>query len=245
LLIHPCNYRKKNLDAEIRALIEQARPAGIVLAAPLSNMPKIVRAIESADTPFVRLSPGTSDGKQLSIATNDREVSAEMTRYLASLGHKNIAFITGHRKAKAVTNRYLGYQDGLEQSGLKFSERLVAQGDNSFGSGLEGAHKLLEQKHPPTAIFAANDDMAVATVRVADSLGIKVPDQLSVAGFDDIALARQVFPSLTTIRQPLSKMSERAAESLIESKYDTQKVASTEIIPATLIIRESTGPAPD
>ena len=125
LLIHPCNYRKKNLDAEIGALIEQTRPAGIVLAAPLSNMPKIVRSIKSTDTPFVRLSPGANRGDQLAIATNDREVSAEMTRYLASLGHRRIAFIAGHKSHKAVVNRYLGYQDGLAQSGLEFSAELA------------------------------------------------------------------------------------------------------------------------
>ena len=244
LLIHPCNYRDKNLDAEIGALIEQARPAGIVLAAPLSNMSKIVRAIESTGTPFVRLSPGSKRGKQPSIATNDREISAEMTRYLASLGHQRIAFVTGHKSHKAVANRYAGYLDGLEQSGLKFSENLVAQGDNSFGSGLECAQELLGSNNPPTAIFAANDDMAVATMRVAGSLGIDVPGQLSVAGFDDIALARQVFPCLTTIRQPLSEMSERAAESLIKGKSAADSDAFTEIVPATLIIRESTGPAP-
>ncbi len=245
LLIHPCNYRNKDLDTEIGALIEQARPAGIVLAAPLSNMSKIVRSIEATGTPFVRLSPGAQRSKQLAISTNDREVSAEMTRYLASLGHQRIAFIAGHKSHKAVANRLLGYQDGLEQSGLRFSEDLVVQGDNSFGSGLEGAHKLLERKTPPTAIFAANDDMAVATIRVADSLGIKVPSQLSVAGFDDIALARQVFPSLTTIRQPLSKMSERAAESLIKGKNNGSSDTEVEIVPATLMIRESTGPTPD
>lgn len=244
LLIHPCNYRNKNLDAEIGALIEQARPAGIVLAAPLSNMPKIVRSIESTGTPFVRLSPGAGRGGQLAIATNDREVSAEMTRYLASLGHQRIAFIAGHKSHKAVANRYLGYQDGLAQSGIEFSAELVAQGDNSFGSGLDGAHKLLQSKLPPTAIFAANDDMAVATMRVADSLGIGVPNQLSVAGFDDIALARQVFPSLTTIRQPLSKMSQRAAEALITGKHNGAAGADIEIVPASLVLRDSTGPAP-
>lgn len=244
LLIHPCNYRNKNLDAEIGALIEQARPSGIVLAAPLSNMPKIVRSIESTDTPFVRLSPGVPDGIQLSIATNDREISAEMTRYLASLGHRKIAFITGHKSHKAVANRYLGYQDGIQQSGLTFSEQLIAEGDNSFDSGLEGARKLLTQKQPPTAIFAANDDMAVATIRVADSLGIAVPEQLSVAGFDDIALARQVFPSLTTIRQPLSQMSELAAELLIKGKHGNSSESDHRIVPAKLQIRESTGPAP-
>jgi len=121
----------------------------------------------------------------------------------------------------------------------------VAKGDNSFGSGLEAARKLLERNNRPTAIFAANDDMAVAAIRVADSLGIDIPGQLSIAGFDDIALARQVFPSLTTIRQPLSQMSERATESLIEGKSNGNSAAEVEIVPATLMIRESTGPAPD
>jgi LacI family transcriptional regulator len=244
LLIHPCNYRKRTLDAEIGALIEHARPAGIVLAAPLSNMPKIVRAIESTGTPFVRLSPGAKSGEQLTISTNDREISAEMTRYLASLGHKRIAFITGDKKAKAVANRLRGYKDGLRQSGLQFSTELVAAGDNSYGSGVEAAQELLTSKNPPTAIFAANDDMAAATIRVANNLGIAVPAELSVAGFDDISLARQVFPNLTTIRQPLSKMAEYAAETLIQGRSNGD-LADEIIVPARLIIRDSTGPAPE
>ncbi|MDH3409906.1 MAG: LacI family DNA-binding transcriptional regulator [Gammaproteobacteria bacterium] len=239
LLIHPCNYRDKNVAGEIRALIGRARPDGVVLAAPLSNMQKIVSAITATNTLFVELSPGKKNGKQLSVVTNDREISAEMTRYLASLGHKRIAFITGHPRHKAVGNRFKGYQDGLEQSGLTFSEQLVIAGDNSFGSGESCATKLLARKRPPTAVFAANDDMAAGVIRAADRLGVAVPAQLSVAGFDDIALARQIYPALTTIRQPLAAMAEKAALALVgESKQ------RTEIVPATLQIRESTGPAP-
>jgi LacI family transcriptional regulator len=245
LLIHPCQYRKKDIGKEIKTLIERVRPDGIVLAAPLSNMPKIVRAIEATGTPLVRLSPGTANGKQLSVVTNDREISAEMTRYLASLGHTRIAFITGHPSHKAVGNRYLGYRDGLEQSGLRFSERLVAAGDSSIGSGEECAMQLLKTKHRPTAIFAANDDMAAGVIRVADRLGIKVPDGLSVAGFDDIALARQVYPALTTINQPLSAMAEHAAVALIASVQGKRTLLGTEIVPASIKVRESTGPAPD
>ncbi|MDH3904504.1 MAG: LacI family DNA-binding transcriptional regulator [Gammaproteobacteria bacterium] len=245
LLIHPCQYRKKDIGNEIKTLIEQVRPDGIVLAAPLSNMPKIVRAIEATGTPLVRLSPGTRNGKQLTVVTNDREISAEMTRYLASLGHTRIAFITGHPSAKAVGNRYLGYLDGLEQSGLKLSERLVMAGDNSIGSGEECALQLLKLTNRPTAIFAANDDMAAGVIRVADRLGIKVPDELSVAGFDDIALARQVYPALTTINQPLSAMAEHAAVALIEAVRGKRTLLGTETVPAKLQIRESTGPAPD
>ncbi|MDJ0699183.1 MAG: LacI family DNA-binding transcriptional regulator, partial [Woeseiaceae bacterium] len=160
LLIHPCDLRDKDVHRQLKDLIEQVRPAGIVLAAPLSNIPGIVRTIESTGTPLVRLSPGTKSEKRLAVGTNDRDFSAEMTRYLASLGHKRIAFIKGNAAHKAVGNRFLGYKDGLEQSGLRYSERLVADGDNSIGSGEACALKLLKRKNRPTAIFAANDDMA-------------------------------------------------------------------------------------
>ncbi len=245
LLIHPCNYRNKDVCGELKALIQQVRPAGIVLAAPLSNMPKIVRAIAATGTPFVQLSPGRESRNRFSVATNDREISAEMTRYLASMGHRKIGFISGHPTHKAVANRFEGYKDGLAQSGLMFSERLVVSGDNSLGSGEIAAMKLLKRKQAPTAIFAANDDMAAGVIRVADRLNIKIPKQLSVAGCDDITLAQQVYPALTTIRQPLATMAERAVMALIgKSRPDTSQ-KGIEIVPGTLKIRGSTGPAPD
>ena len=244
LVIHPCNYRNRDVGKELNALIERVRPDGIVLAAPLSNMPKIVRAIQATGTPFVRISPGSSNGQRLTVVTNDREISAEMTRYLASLGHKSIAFITGHPQAKAVGNRFLGYQDGLEQSGLKYSERLVVAGDNSIGSGEQAADKLLSRKRRPTAIFAANDDMAAGVVRVADRLGLDIPEELSVAGYDDIALAQQIYPALTTINQPLTSMADVAVTKLVESLRSKKPLKGTEIVPASVKIRESTGPAP-
>ena len=244
LLIHPCNYRDRNVGAELTALIEQARPDGIVLAAPLSNMPNIVDAISATDTPFVRLSPGKKNGEQFTVVTNDREVCAEMTRYLVSLGHERIAFITGHPSHKAIEGRFLGYKDGLQQSGIQFSKSLVAAGDNSYQSGETCANELLALSEPPTAIFAANDDMAAGVIRAADKLGIDIPAQLSVAGFDDITLARQIYPSLTTIRQPLSRMAELAAQSLIKNIGDVSMLQGTDVVAAEILIRESTGPAP-
>lgn len=244
LLIHPCNFRKRDVAAELKSLIEQARLSGIILAAPLSNMPKIVRAIESTGTPMVRLSPGQQKGKWQSVATNDREVSAEMTRYLAGLGHEKIAYITGDPGHKAVAKRFLGYQDGLEESGLEFSERLVVAGDNSFGSGEACGETLLKLRNRPSAIIAANDDMAAGVIRAAHRQGIKIPSELSVAGFDDIALARQLDPALTTIRQPLVRMAERAVQLLTANNGLDKSPSSHESLPATIKIRESTGPAP-
>lgn len=244
LLIHPCNFRNKNVGGELKTLIEQVRPDGIVVAAPLSNMRKIIHIIAETNTPFVRLSPGKKNGKEFSVATNDREISAEMTRYLASLGHVRIAFVTGNPKHKAVGNRFRGYKDGLKQSGLDFEPSLVAAGDNSIGSGQSCAEKLLTVDTPPTVIFAANDDMAAGVIRVAYRLGIDVPGQLSVVGCDDSSLARQIYPALTTIRQPLTEMGERAALELIACAGKSTLSPAYEVIPATLQIRESSGPAP-
>jgi LacI family transcriptional regulator len=244
LLIHPCDYQDEGVAGQIKSLIENVRPDGIILAAPLSNMPNIVRAIGSTKTPFVRVSSGKKNGKYYSVSMTDRESSAEMTRYLASLGHTEIAFLTGHPQHDAVKNRFLGYQDGLQESGLEFSEQLVEAGDNSIRSGEACAEKLLARKQPPTAIFAANDDMAAGVIRVADRLGIDVPGQLSVAGFDDVALAQQIYPALTTIRQPLALMSEHAALALIEHSKGKSPLRGDDIFPGTMQIRESTGPAP-
>jgi LacI family transcriptional regulator len=243
LLIHPCNHRSKAIGRELAALIEEARPVGIVLAAPLSNMPKIVRAIEATGTPIARISPGNgSVVSQLAVATNDREISAEMTRYLVELGHQRIAFIKGHKNHKAVGNRYKGYLDGLKTTGIRFREGLVEGGDNSFESGEKAGHRLLRLRRRPTAIFAANDDMAAGVLRAAELLGIDVPGEVSVAGCDDISLARQLCPTLTTIRQPLATMAERAATLLVGK--DAPDPGAAELVPAELKIRESTGPAP-
>ena len=244
LLIYPCNYRDENVGAELQDLIARARPSGIILAAPLSNMPNVIEAVTATDTPCVRLSTGTADGTEFSVSTNDREVCAMMTNYLASLGHERIAFIKGDVTHKAVRNRFDGYKDGLEQAGLAFDAALVAEGDNSIGSGERCAEGLLQLEPRPTAVFCANDDMAAGVVRVATRMGIRIPEELSVAGFDDIALARQIFPSLTTIRQPLSAMAEAASRALIDGARGRPRGPELEVVPATIKKRESTGPAP-
>jgi LacI family transcriptional regulator len=245
LLIHPCNYRNSNVVKELQALIGQVRPAGIIVAAPLSNMPTIVQAVSATDTPCVRLSTGFKNGNEYSVATNDSESSAEMTCHLASLGHRRIAFIKGNKRHKAVGNRFDGYKEGLQQSGLPFSEELVVEGDNSFGSGERCAEELLKLRPRPTAIFCANDDMAAGVLRVTTRRGIDVPGEISLAGCDDISLAQQIYPALTTIRQPLEAMAETASLALIDYARGKPHAPELEIIPSKIQIRDSTGKAPD
>jgi len=244
LLIHPLRYREKGAGRELTRHIEIVRPDGIILAAPLSNVETLARTVEATGKPFVRISPGSARCKQFSVSTNDREISAEMTRYLASLGHKRIAFIAGDPTHKAVGHRLLGYKDGLKESDLPFVADLVGQGNNLIDSGEAAAEKLLALPDPPTAIFAANDDMAAGVVRVADRLGIKVPDQLSVAGCDDVALAQLIHPALTTINQPLASMASTAVESLIESIRTKGELQGADVVPAEMRVRDSTAPPP-
>ena len=126
-----------------------------------------------------------------------------------------------------------------ESASLPFAEELVYAGDNSTASGEAAANALLDSDMPPTAIFAANDDMAAGVVRIANRRGIAIPEQLSIAGFDDNSMARQLTPTLTTVRQPLTQMAATAAEGVIGDP-----LAESIVVPGKLMIRESTGPAP-
>jgi LacI family transcriptional regulator len=242
LLIHPCNYKDKNLNKELIALISHSQVDGLVLTPPLSDKKSLIETIKKTGTPLVRISPGDLLEPEFAVSTNDRAICAEMTEYLAFLGHTRIAFITGNRDHKALVNRFLGYQDGLQNCGLSFDPELVREGDNSFGSGEQCARELLQSKSPPTAIFACNDDMATGVLRITHKMGIKVPEELSVAGFDDIPLAEQIYPALTTIRQPVRSMAEKAVEILMDQIRSTPAAEERHAVKAMLKIRESTGP---
>ncbi len=237
LLIHPCNYRSREAGRELRKMIEHARPDGIVLAAPLSNMPGIVTAIEETGTPLIRISPGERNPIGRIVRTNDREASSQMTQYLLSLGHRDIAFVTGHPRHFAVQQRLAGFEEALQAAGISPTNERVIVGDNSIGSGEAAAEKLLGSDSLPTAVFAANDDMAAGVIRVLQRRGIRIPDDMSVAGFDDIALAAQIYPSLTTVHQPLVEMARTAAQMLLEGAAADSRVV---MVPGRIVTREST-----
>ncbi|MEM9209658.1 MAG: LacI family DNA-binding transcriptional regulator, partial [Pseudomonadota bacterium] len=242
VLLHPCNYEDPDIGEQITDLIEQSRVDGLAVAPPLSNIRAVLDAIRAKDKPFVQIAPGAQTSGRLTVVTNDRDVCAEMTSFLASLGHKRIAFIKGNPGHKAVAERYLGYKDGLEANGLPYRETLVCEGDNSIGSGEECAHRLLTQKHRPTAIFACNDDMAAGVLRVAQQMGIAVPGALSVAGFDNIPLAQQIYPALTTVNQPLREMADAGAQALINQLQSRESCGDLITIRSELVLRDTTAP---
>ena len=164
----------------------------------------------------------------------------QATSHLISLGHKSIGCITGPSQVTPSWQRREGYTRALQDHGLPVEEALIIQGDFRSGSGGDGLHQFLEMKSPPTAIFACNDIMAIGAMAAARKLGISVPDQMSIIGFDDIALAALVVPQLTTISQPKKLLGKTGAELLLRRVKKEQADKEVIVLQPELIIRNST-----
>jgi LacI family transcriptional regulator len=245
LLIHPCHYRDPVITDEIADLVTGAKVDGLLLTPPVSDLASVRTLMSELQVPHVSISKGSAGAEEWAVGTNDREVSAELTGYLAELGHRRIAFVQSNPDHKAMTDRFRGFRDGMRAAGLRVDTKWVVQGENTFESGLRAGERLLDSSLRPTAIFCANDHMAAGVMAVAHERGLGIPRELSVAGFDDIPLASQIWPTLTTVRQPLREMAGLAAELLIRRLRDRPGENLARVVPATLVLRASTGPAPE
>ncbi|MDO3383954.1 LacI family DNA-binding transcriptional regulator [Gilvimarinus algae] len=241
LLIHPCRHDEPSLASEVLSLVRQSRVDGLILTPPLSDIAELVEGLVAAQVPFVRLSPTENKQACPYVQTNDQEAAYDMTCQLIELGHERIGFIAGHPDHKAVAERFKGYRAALKESRIKLDKSLVVQGYNSFESGRAGAAQLLALESRPTAIFASNDDMAAGVIIEAHHRGIAIPRELSVAGFDDTPVAHQIFPSLTTVSQPIADMASKATELLIKQLKGKAVQMPAAIMSCRILVRESTG----
>ena len=162
--------------------------------------------------------------------------------HLLGLGHRRIAAITGPRGWVATEDRRRGYHSALAAAGILPRPELEADSDFEIGGGVEAAAYLLDLPEPPTAIFAFNDNLAIGAIQAARSRGVRVPEDLSVVGFDDIEHATIVTPTLTTVRQPLAERG-RTAVSLLMRLLEGHSFETLRVELATrLVVRESTAP---
>jgi LacI family transcriptional regulator len=241
LLVHPAIHRDPNLINEVTDLILEKRVDGVMLTPPLSDNMQVINLLREMEIPFVRVAPTEEKFISPYVETNDQEASYDMTCQLISLGHTRIGFICGHPDHRAMSLRYDGYKAALIENDLPILDELVEQGDNSFESGELCGKKMLMSLEPPTAIFAANDDMAAGVMIVAHQLGIKIPAQLSVAGFDDTPVAHQIWPSLTTIRQPIRQMAKKATDLLLKQLKGREIQLPASMLSSSIIARASIG----
>lgn len=171
------------------------------------------------------------------VSVNTYKGAYEATSYLISLGHRRIGFIDG-LTAGTRSNRRRGYIDALKNSGINVDDALMVRGSLDMDSGYKNGLKLLNTARPPTAIFVVNNLMAIGVLKAAKNMNIKVPEKLSVIGFDDSILSRLIEPSLTVIRQPLEEMGAIASRLLLDELNGTGKIQSIELEPS-LVERES------
>ena len=165
----------------------------------------------------------------------------QAVRYLAALGHRRVGFIGGPPGRSAAEVRLRAYRETLTASGLEADPQLVAAGDFTQPAGFRAAHLLLARSDPPTALFAANDVSAFGAIEAVKDLGLRVPEDVSVVGFDDVPMASQVFPALTTVRRPLEQMG-RVAVALLVAQLRGETVEADTVLPTALVVRSSSGP---
>ena len=239
LVVHPCDRASPTFLADIRGFIERQKLFGVVLTPSVSEDERVADLLNQIGCEYVRVASVSLDEPKHMIQTSDRIGGAQAARRFAELGHRRVAFISGPRTFRSSHERRGGFEDGLAECGLTLEPRYAVEGAYTFESGIEGGKALLALDPPPTAIFAGNDEMAAGVLRAAREAGVRVPEDLSVIGFDDFQIASRLWPPLTTVRTPTREIGRFAAERLIgrESRDAKDRLPQ-------LIIRASDGPAP-
>jgi LacI family transcriptional regulator len=217
VLLTPCDVASPRLVEHVHESVAQHRASGLVLTPPLCDNEALLAALDADGIDYVSIAPRDEHRDQPFVAIDDRRAGHDLTDYLIARGHRRIGFIKGHPLHGAAARRLEGYREAHREHGIAVDDRLVAGGMFSFESGIECGRRLLHLRERPTAVFASNDDMAAGVLHVAQEMGIDVPRELSVAGFDDLPIARYVYPALTTVRQPIRAMAQGAVECLIRS----------------------------
>lgn len=243
LVVHPCDRRSEEFLSDIRRFVTRQKLDGVVLLPPVSENNHLADILRQLDCPYIRVIAAALDDPKNLIMSMDRQSAAEVAEHLATLGHKRIGMIIGPRTYRSAIERLEGFSNALAERGLTLKPEYIAEGAYTFESGAACAEQLLARSPPPTAIFAGNDETAAGVYRTAYLRGVKIPEELTVIGFDDSPLASRLCPSLTTMRQPIRDMGRMAAEKLtakIAGITHGASITATTVLPH-LVVRESSG----
>ena len=176
----------------------------------------------------------------ITVRIDNRAASRAVTELLIAKGRRRIAVIAGPQDHSDSVERLAGCSEALAAHGLTLPDALVVEGRFTFDSGLEAAERLLDLAQPPDAIVAANDDMAAAVLWIAHRRGIVLPRDLAVAGFDDTLLATRVWPPLTTVRQPIDRMTARALDLLLDAlRHPHAAVGPVDVLEPHLVVERA------
>ncbi|TKJ45273.1 LacI family transcriptional regulator [Candidatus Aerophobetes bacterium Ae_b3b] len=199
-----------------------------------------IRVILEQEIPVVLMDREIEDYFASVVMIDNEKAAYDATTYCLELGHKRIGFIAAPLKVKIFQKRLEGYRKALQKYGVEFDENLVVEGDLTIKRGSRASKELLARKDRPTVIFASNDLMAIGAMKEIQGHGLKVPENISIIGFDDIPTASLVTPALTTIAQPKNEMGVEAMNLLIRMIEKRGASKSKVVLDTQLMVREST-----
>ena len=219
-------------------ILKERRVDGLILGTAHIKDESIL-GLEKKKFPYILVSRNIEKLNKNCIIVDDVEGGIMATEYLIKIGHRRIAHITGPLKTRSALNRLKGYKLALKKYEIEYRDELVGEGDFRIKGGYQVMKRFLKLAEPPTAIFAANDLLALGAMQVIQKKNFHIPEDFSVVGFNDIKLASFVYPPLTTIRQPMLEMGALAVKMLLriieEGEFNQRKI----VLKSKLIIRES------
>lgn len=248
LVVHPCDRRSDTFLDEIRDFVELQRLSGVIILPPIAEDRRLLALMEDLDVPFVRITARSGMDNDppidsLQVVSRDYEGCEQAAQHLFDLGHRHIGFIGGNQAYPSAHERRGGFERGLKANGLTLAPNAIVNGDYSFESGYDAARRILMTAPRPTALMCSNDEMAAGAYKVAYEMGLKIPDDLTIIGFDDAAIATRINPPLTTVRLPSRDMAHKAVEILM-SPEAVKAPGGTFVFSSSLVVRGSSGPRP-
>ena len=229
-----------HVERELLGAIAALQPDGIILTPPHSDNPQIVALLDEQKIPFVRIG-SVQNGAGIPVSMDDEGSARQATHHLIVRGHHRIGFISGSSEYALSGWRVDGWRAAMSGAGMA-TEDLLAEGDFSYASGEAAARRLLESANRPTAIIASNDQMALATLEVARSLNLNVPQDLSLISFDNTPLVHFTQPPLTAVDQPIAATASKAVELIIAAQKGDPPPKTLTVVSATIHERESVAP---
>lgn len=219
-----------------------SRLSGTLIDAAIIVTPTVVNVV--SEVPIVAVDPHTGRADLPTVESDSYTGAQQAVHYLAQLGHRRIGFIAGRPDLRSAVARASGYRAGLAAAGIPFDPALVGVGRYEQDVARETAHAMLGLPDRPTAVFAANDLSALSIIEVAGERGLRVPDDLSVVGFDDVPEAARAQPGLTTVRQPMKRLGAEAVR-IVLALMAGETLPETHVqLPTRLVVRATTAPPP-
>lgn len=237
-------HRAAIKEANYVANMVEGMVDGVLLVLP-RNPADYIGSLTRSSFPFVLIDHQGTSSPCTAVGAANWQGGYNATEYLIKLGHRRIGFITGWMDLGAAIDRLEGYKSALKTNHIPEDERLIFEGTFLQTDGYSGACALMDLDNPPTAIFASNDVMAMGAMDAVRAKGLRVPEDISIIGFDDIPQAGMVRPALSTIRQPLKQMGGLATQMLIDQLKNPDLAPSRVELPTELVVRGSTQPPKD